>query len=210
MMVDYIQLDMAAYPRKEHFAYFLAMGYPYVGTTVNVDITAFYARVKAEGAPFFLSLLYEVAGAANAVPEFRQRILNGQIVEFTCCHTSHTVMRENGAYTYCTLNCSLPRAEFLPYAIEAQERAKAGGNIQESPEESLGLFFVSCLPWLSYTALVQPVPSPADSNPRITWGRYFESGDRLLLPVSVLAHHALVDGKHLGEFYANLAARLDA
>ncbi len=207
-IVEYIYLDMDSYPRREHFAYFLAMGYPYVGATVNVDITDFLARIKAAGEPFFLSLLYEVAAAANAVPEFRQRILDGRIVEFASCRTSHTVMRENGAYAYCALDCALPKAEFLPYALTAQERAKAGGNIAEDPAQSLGLLFISCLPWLSYTALVQPVPSPADSNPRITWGKYFESEGRVLLPLSLLAHHALVDGKHLGEFHAALSARL--
>ncbi len=206
--MEYTYLDMDSYPRREHFAYFLAMGYPYVGTTVNVDITAFLERVKTAGEPFFLSLLYEVAAAANAVPEFRRRVLHGRIVEFDSCHTSHTVMRENGAYAYCTLDCALPKAQFLPYAMAAQERAKAGGDIAEDPAQSLGLLFISCLPWLSYTALVQPVPSPADSNPRITWGKYFKSEGRILLPLSVLAHHALVDGKHLGELYAAISARL--
>ena len=56
----------------------------------------------------------------------------------------------------------------------------------------------------SYTALVQPVPSPADSNPRISWGKYFTQEGRTLLPVSVLCHHALVDGIHLSAFYQNL------
>lgn len=31
--------------------------------------------------------------------------------------------------------------------------------------------------------MVQPVPVPADSNPRITWGKYFQQGGRMLLPV---------------------------
>ena len=49
-----------------------------------------------------------------------------------------------------------------------------------------------------------PVPSPADSNPRITWGKYFERCGNVYLPVSVLCHHALVDGLHIGRFYAAL------
>ncbi|MCI8301410.1 MAG: chloramphenicol acetyltransferase, partial [Oscillospiraceae bacterium] len=58
--------------------------------------------------------------------------------------------------------------------------------------------------WLSYTALIQPVPSPADSNPRITFGKYFTQGDRVLLPVSLLCNHALVDGLHIAAFYQNM------
>ncbi len=206
--MDYNELDMENYPRKEHFAYFLTMGYPYAGATVQVDITDFLRKIKAAGESLFLSLLYEVAAAANAVPEFRQRILDGRIIQYTSCPTSHTVLKEDGTFAYCRLDCSKHRAVFLPYALDAQERAKAIGTIREDPGESRGLLFISCLPWISYTSLVQAVPCPADSNPRISWGKYFESGGRMLLPLSVLAHHALVDGKHLGDFYACLAERL--
>lgn len=44
--MDHIQLDMATYKRKDHFDYFRHMAYPYVGTTVNVDITGFLEKVK--------------------------------------------------------------------------------------------------------------------------------------------------------------------
>ncbi|MEA5059563.1 Chloramphenicol acetyltransferase [bioreactor metagenome] len=206
--MEYIYLDMDRYPRKEHFAYYLSMGYPYVGVTANVDITAFLANIKETREPFFLNMLYEVAAAANAVPEFRQRILNGRIITYSICQTSHTVLRENGTFAYCRLACDKPKPEFLPYALEAQEKAKTSGDIQEDPEQSRDLLFISCLPWISYTSLTQAVPFPADSNPRISWGKYFKSEGRILLPLSVLAHHALVDGKHIGDFYSLLSARL--
>lgn len=32
------------------------------------------------------------------------------------------------------------------------------------------MYFVSALPWLNYTALVQPAARGDESNPRITWG----------------------------------------
>ena len=54
------------------------------------------------------------------------------------------------------------------------------------------------------TTNAQPVPQPADSNPRITWGRYFTREQRTLLPVSLLCHHALVDGIHIAAFYREL------
>ena len=72
------------------------------------------------------------------------------------------------------------------------------------------LFFVSCVPWLSYTSIIQPVPAPADSNPRITWGKYFRQGEQTLMPVTLLAHHALVDGIHIARFYEALDRELAA
>ena len=92
--------------------------------------------------------------------------------------------------------------------MDAQNAAKIQRSIQEDAD-TLGKFFISTVPWVSYTALVQPVPSPADSNPRITWGKYFTQEGRILLPLSVLCHHALVDGIHIAAFYRGLAEEIE-
>lgn len=208
--MNYTYLNMDTYPRRAHFDYFRSLAYPYAGLTVEVDITEFLSAVKAKGLPFFLSLCWCVGQAANSVPQLRQRILDGKIVEFDRCPTSHTVALPDGTYCYCTLEVGRPFFDYLPYAAAAQEAAKTQGSIEESAEEALSLFFVSTLPWVSYTGLVQPVPCPADSNPRITWGKYRAAEGRTLLPVSILCHHALVDGRHIAAFYDALTERLSA
>ena len=46
-----------------------------------------------------------------------------------------------------------------------------------------------------------------ESNPRITWGKYVtKPTGETFMPVSVLAHHALVDGIQIARFYQNLAS----
>lgn len=197
------KIDMSTYPRIDHFTYFKAMAYPYVGLTVNVDVTALVAYAKEHQQSFFLSMLYCVGNAANSVPEFRQRIIDNEIVEYDHCITSHTVMKEDGTYAYCEANPTLQFQEFLQKTAISQALAATSGNVQEESDPA-SLYFISCIPWLSYTALVQPVPNPADSNPRITWGKYEKQGSSFILPVSVLAHHALVDGIHIAKFYEAL------
>ena len=189
-------IDLNTYPRRAHFEHFRQMAYPYVGCTVDVDITDFLAAIKAKGQPFFLSFLRCAALAANDVPQLRQRIADDQIVEFDFCPTSHTVAREDGTYSYCELDARTP--DFLAYAAARQQQAKETGNIEDADP----------LPWFSYTSLIQPTPFPADSNPRLTWGRYFERDSRTLMPVTLLCNHALVDGLHLGLFYDRLKERL--
>lgn len=199
--MQYRYLDMETYSRKDHFAYFNSLAYPYVGLTANVDITELLDKVKSERLPFFLTINYCVREAANQIPEFRQRIIDGKIAEFDRCATSHTVALEDGTYCYCTLEDDLPFPEYISYAARKQEEAKQSATIEETPEDVYDRLFISTLPWISYTGLIQPVPVPADSNPRITWGRYFSQDDRIWLPVSVLCHHALVDGRHIADFY---------
>lgn len=202
--MTYQWIDMENFPRRDHFNYFSSLTYPYVGVTVNVDITEVLRTIKERKLPFFLTVCYCVSRAANSVPEFRQRIRDGKIIQFDRCRTSHTLALEDGTFCYCALEDNMPLDDFLARGKLAQEDAKAHPSIDEDPEEVLDKFFVTTLPWISYSSLIQPVPMPADSHPRISWGKYFTQEGRVLLPLSVLCHHALVDGIHIAAFYQAL------
>ena len=140
------------------------------------------------------------------LPELRQRIRGKDIVEYDRCLSSHTVALPNGTYCYCTLDCAQPLGAFLPAAQAEVARVKAAPSLDDGadPDE---LFFVSSLPWLTFSAISLPTPTPADSNPRITFGKFTQEGDRVLLPVNLTANHALVDGLHLAAFFDGMAQR---
>ena len=88
-------IDMTKDPRGGQFEYFRSMTDPWAGITVPVDITELL--VSLHGRPFFLSFLYAVMRAANAVPELRRRLLpDGQVVEYDHCDPSYTVMKPDG------------------------------------------------------------------------------------------------------------------
>lgn len=205
-MAHITYIDMDSYKRRAHFDYFRGLAYPYVGMTVNVDITDWLAKNEQSGRRFFLPFLYAAAKAANAVPELRQRIEGDRIIEFDSCPVSYTLALPGDTYCFCRLDCNLPFSDFLVQAEANRQAAMQSRPLDD--EDDLSLLYISCLPWVSYTALVQPVPQPADSNPRITWGKYFEQGGRRLIPVSLLGHHALVDGLHAARFYEQLDAAL--
>ena len=124
-------IDMDAYPRRAHFEYFSSMANPYMGVTVELDITDFCSRIKELGRPFFLSLLWCVNRAADSVPEFRQRIEAGRIVEFDSCRTSHTLALDDGTYCYCQLRASMPLGEYIAYASAEQERARSEQSLDD-------------------------------------------------------------------------------
>jgi chloramphenicol O-acetyltransferase type A len=68
----------------------------------------------------------------------------------------------------------------------------------------------SGVPWIAYTHLTRTIMKlGTDSNPKISWGKYFAQGDRLLMPLSVQVHHGLMDGIHVGRYYEELQRRID-
>ena len=195
------RIDMATYPRRDHFEHFYGMAYPYVGVTVEVDVTALLTLCRERGYSFYLMVLHAVALAADEVDEFRRRIDDGGIVEYDECPTSHTELKPDGTYAYCTLHHHMPLEEYLQRAEAARAAARASGSIEEEAEVQ-SMYFISTLPWLHYTQLIQPVACGDESNPRFTWGKYQQNAEgRMMMPLSVLVHHALADGVHIAKFY---------
>ena len=203
-------IDLETYPRRSHFEFFKSMAYPYVGFTVNVDVTNLLNAAKARGGSGFLACLYAIAHAANGVPELRQRIVEDKIVEFDHCDTAHTVALPDRTFCNCRTDCRRSFDEFLTYGRQCQEEAMTHHGFVSTQEDETNLIFVSCVPWVEFTQVIQPTPIPADCNPRIVLGKYIKDGDRTQMPMHIQANHALADGWHLGEFYRLFAEMNDS
>ena len=207
--MSFIKIDLKNYPRKSHLEYFSSLQYPYVGITADVDVTKLYDFCKRKNISFYLTFLHLSAIAADDINEFRQRLHNKEVLEYDECPTSHIELLENGTYCYCTLHHHMPFEEYIEYAEKARKDCREKGSIDEDDDVE-SMYFISTLPWVHYTALIQPVAGGEESNPRITWGKFTEdSNGKKQLPVSVLAHHGLVDGIHIAKFYQNLEKEIE-
>lgn len=198
-------IDIETYPRRSHYEFFKNMAYPYVGMTVNVDVTRLVRYAKAQGGSTFLACMWTAAQAANAVPELRQRIVDDNIVEFDHCDTAHTVAMPDKTFCNCRTDCRRPIGEYLVYGAARQEEAKQHHGFVEQGGDEADLIFASCVPWVAFTQVVQPTPIPADSNPRIVFGKFIRDGENIQMPLHILCNHALVDGRHIGEFFESFS-----
>ena len=96
--------------------------------------------------------------------------------------------------------------DYYAQAEEARKTCSKNGITEDNDVESM--YFVSTVPWLRYTALVQPVGGE-ESNPRMTWGKYEENDKgRIIMPVSIMVHHAIADGIHIAQFFKNLENKI--
>ena len=157
-------IDMDAYPRKSHFEYFNSLAYPYVGLTANVDVTNVLRFAKEKGGSSFLAVLYVAVQAANEVPQLRQRIEDGRIVEFDYCNIGYTVAMPDNTFCNCYTECRMPIEEFFVDAKKRQEEAKLHPGFVNPDEDETGLIFASCVPWVSFTQCVQPAPTTGEAN----------------------------------------------
>lgn len=187
--MKYTKIDMSNFPRREHFERFNSYANPYAGITTEIDITDALARIKAEGRPFFITMLYCMVKAANDVPEFRQRILNGEIIQFDRCEASYTCAKPDGTYCHVTSFYEDDIDDYTRHTQEAQKLALENATVADE-EDCLGRYFFSSTPWITFLDVQQPTPIPADSNPRIVFGKYHEMNGRIMMPVNILINHA--------------------
>jgi chloramphenicol O-acetyltransferase type A len=194
-------IDLETWPRREHFQLFSTMDYPHFSLCANVDITAFYPAVKQRGLSFTVATLYVVARAANAIPEFRYRIRAGQVVEHPIVHPSTTMQTGEDLFSFCTFDYAEDFQLFAARAAAQIARLKVAPTIHDESGRD-DLLLTTSMPWVSFTSMVHPIHlHPADSFPRIAWGKFFRDGQSLKMPLGVQAHHALVDGIHVGRLY---------
>ena len=67
------------------------------------------------------------------------------------------------------------------------------------------------IPWISFSSFAHArKPGKEDSVPKIVCGKYIQQNDRIKMPVSVEAHHSLMDGIQVGKFFELCQVYLNA
>jgi chloramphenicol O-acetyltransferase len=102
-------IDLRTWPRREHFHLYSAFDHPHFGLSANVDLTAFYSEVRQRGSSIAVAIVYAIARAANAIPEFRYRIRGADVVEHEIVHPSTRICSASVLLTtWRTSRSSLP------------------------------------------------------------------------------------------------------
>lgn len=200
-------VDLATWDRTEAFRLFRGYARPHWALTTRVDVTRVIAA-KARGASVFRATVHAVGAGINAVPELRMRLRGDGVVLHDCIHLSMTVQKPDGDFAYGYVNWNPDPAAFDAACGDAIARARAGGLAADTGERD-DLAYLSCLPWIDFTAVDNALPGPDDSIPRVTWGRIVRDGDRWRMALAIQVHHALVDGRHLARAVQAVQDALD-
>ena len=124
--------------------------------------------------------------------------------------TNHTIPTSGKAKFYSPLSSYdfMKRTSVISYSKEALENIK--DKVITFAEGRTDLIYITCIPWVSFTNLSHTISfNKDDAVPRLAWGKYFEEGDKILIPFSVQAHHSFVDGIHMGLYFDALQDYLD-
>jgi len=190
--------------RRDRYDFFDRMQSPAVNLCFGMELPDFRPWCKAQGLAPFHVMLFAVLRAVLKVENFRYRVHEGEVMRIERLVPSFTVKNQHGDLNFAQFDWSDDVREFVARGKAAGEQA---ANMVElnlkyrtmSPREAKDQVFVTCMPWLDFTAIQHPAMSLAAPDiPSLAWGRFRDApGGRLQLPFSVQAHHGFVDGYHI-------------
>lgn len=197
-MKQLITLD--DWKRKDHFQFFSKFEEPFFGVTINIDCTFAYQQAKEKGNSFFLYYLYRALKAANKIENFRYRIINQEVYLFDQINASATINRPDETFGFSYMDYDKNEEMFYQKAKEEIVRVQQSKGLIPAGSGENAIHF-SAVPWLDFTSLshARSFTFP-DSCPKISFGKVTENNGKKLMPVSIHAHHGLMDGFHIGLF----------
>lgn len=198
MANKYEVIDESTWERAMHCMVFRNSIEPAFCVTFEADVTEFKNKVKEEGLSFTLAMVYAVCKCANEVEALRYRFLDGKAVLYE---------RIDTAFTYLNKETELFKVVNVPFIENLSEYVALATKTAEEQQEyftgPLGndVFQCSPMPWVTYTHISHTNSGKKDNaTPLFDWGKYYEKDERVLIPISIQAHHSFVDGIHIGQF----------
>lgn len=201
-------LDLETWPRRAIHDFFVGFEDPWFNLTAEVEVGATWDWCKRSGTSFSLACWYAVLRAVDEVPAMRMRLRPEGVWVHDQVRVGATVLKPDDCFTY----VYFPSAPDYPSFAAAAEAEIARRLEAPELEPSTGeddLLYCTVIPWVRFTGIKHArAGGTGDSVPRIALGRATPAGDGRALPVSVEGHHALLDGIHVGQFFAKLEAAL--
>jgi len=194
-------LDVATWARRDLFEFFIGFDKPYFNICTNVDVTKLLELLSHRpGTSVTLAYHYFALRVANEIEPFRFRLREGRVLVHDVIHGGTTVLQPNESFTFAYFNFTNDFEKFMVEAQRSVDIVKQGGSPFD-PRAADDAIHFTALPWVAFTSFSHARNwKTEDSVPKIAFGKFIKESDRVLLPISVEVHHALVDGVHVGRF----------
>jgi len=212
-MPPYTTIDKSSWKRNDAYELYRTYADPIFTISAYIDVTALRHFSQTKKLPFSQCLYYHSLAVCNEIEEFRLRISGDQILLYDVVHGGTTIPKQDGTFGFTYFDYK-PNAGINTFMStyghngnQAENKHNKGiTSLTEGPKERMDLVRHTTIPWVSFTSVKHPRSGTQhDCIPTIAFGKFEDNGSgRLKLPVSVGAHHGLMDGLHAGEYINKL------
>lgn len=204
------QVDLTTWPRADQFRFFRTYDRPHYAVTARIDVTALRDQARAEGRSSYRACLHAIGAGLHAVPELCMRFRGDTVVRHDSLELSMTVPLADGNFRYAYVPFHPDLYLFDRIASDLITAVSQGGDLNANSGARDDVAYLSCMPWLDFTSINNALPGPQDCIPRVSWGKFMcSTAGRSSMAMAIEVHHALVDGRQVGDFFAAVQAAAD-
>ena len=206
-MNTYRKIDMASWPRREHYKYYTERLKVEYSITTSIDITKLLDFCHANGYRFYPSMIYFVTKVVNEIENLRMFLDgDGSLCVWNRVIPSYTIFHEDDkTFSDCWSDYCEDFDTFYRTITEDMEKYKDVKGIKARKNQPPNFYCISCAPWTAFTSYTSRVPNGEPSYfPIITIGKYETDAGKTTAPVNLTIAHAVCDGYHSGLFFEKL------
>lgn len=206
----YRKIDLETWERRSTFEFFKDFEDPYFNITANLNVARLYDMCKSNDLAFSLAFLFYSLETANEIREFRRRMIGESVVEFDRVEATQTILNEDKTFSFSYYRWKDNVVEFVSEGRISRDKYLSLKTFDVETDR-LDLIYYSAFPWVSFTSFKHASRlNNRQTIPRMVFGKMFEENGSRKMPFSVEAHHAMMDGYHVGLYYETLQQKLDS
>ncbi len=200
-------IDRTTWKRNAHDQLFARLAVPFYSLTWRLDVTEAVRFAKSRGISFYTTMVWVTMRAVNSIEAFRYELRGEDVYLLDHRNPSYTYPWEDELFGICGVAW---KDDESPVAFAQRCKEAEATNASPIPsaaaDEAGHDVYLSSLPWIDYTHIVQEFPlDNTDSTPRIMWGRFeTDTQGRKTLSYTVQVNHRLIDGVHFKQLFEAL------
>ena len=199
-------IDREDWNREQYFEHYLKLKCTF-SMTVNVDITMLLEEVYKKGIKFYPVFIYLISRVVNNHKKFRTCFNDeGVLGYWEEMIPSYTIFhKDDKSFSSIWTDYS---GDFRTFYKNYEDDMRCYASVHGFfTKENIppNVFPISSIPWTSFTGFNLNINN--DENfllPIITCGKYFNEGNKVMLPVSLQVHHSVCDGYDASKFIEDL------
>lgn len=203
----YKAIDVQTWPRAQAFHYYTQMAPTTYTVNVSMDVTILRKTLKEKGLKFFPAYLYLATRAISNQQELRIANKDGELGYWDHLTPAYPQFHEDDKTT------SLLWTEYDPdfsvfydrYIEDTMQYGQNHGIITEKGIPPENAYIISCIPWFTFHSFSLHNHGIKDYFvPSLEAGRFYNDGEKIMMPLSTTVHHATTDGYHLKVFFEDM------
>lgn len=201
--MEFEKIDINEWSRKDYFEHYFSDVPCTYSMTVKLDIT----RIKKQQFKLYPAMLYFLTAVVNRHCEFRTAFNSknelGVYSEMLPCYTVFHKDTQTFSNIWTAYNKDIN--EFFKEYENDKVNYAGKKEMTAKPNLPENHFCVSMVPWATFEGFNLNLQKGYDYlKPIFTIGKYYQEGEKTLLPLAIQVHHAVCDGFHICRFINEL------